>query len=136
MILDAGQRAVLANVGFFLCRSGKVDQAERIFTGLAASDPDKDGAVIGMALCAIVNGDADGAADMLMARLNRGDSPIAEHLMLYRLVALGMAGRMNDAEKCREEMREQAMDRSLMKADLLLAELGKLEPDARGGKDT
>lgn len=129
MIVDTEQRALLAAVGFFLFRSGKVEQAERIFTGLAASAPERDGPYVGLALCAIVNGNADAAADMLSNRLQRGDSPIADALMLYKLVALGMGGHMEKANACRDEMRGIGMEKSLEKADTLLLELKRLQAE-------
>lgn len=131
MIPEAEQREILANVAFHLFHSGKISQAERIFTGLAASAPEKDGASIGLALCAIVNGEAGEAAEMLAARIERGNSPIVGPLMLYRLVALGMAGSMDEAGRCRDAMRERGMDEELVKADALMAELTKLRIAAK-----
>lgn len=127
MILDAEQRAVLANVGFLLCRRGKISLAQRIFTGLADSAPEKDGPVVGLALCDIVDGQAGHAADMLRGRLEKGDSPIAPALMLYLLTALGMAGRLDEAKQLREDMLGKNMADAVERADFLLAELAKIK---------
>ncbi len=108
------ERGLLVKLGLFLCRDGQVPEAETIFSGLAASEPERDGPAAGLALCWIIKGQFDNAIALLDSRLSRGHSPIAASLSMYKLAALGMAGRLDEAKK---------LAGSIEKADKLLADL-------------
>lgn len=126
-MLAQAERSLLAKLAFFLCRDGEVPEAEKIFSGLALSDPDKDGPVAGLALCGVVKGECEAAVSMLDARLARG-SGIAPSLLLYKLLALGMAGQLGKARELRETMAGEGMAEAVKTADLLLEDLSK-RPD-------
>lgn len=123
MGLEQTERSLLARVAFFLCRNGQVPDAEAVFAGLAASEPDRDGPVAGLALCDIIKGKCDEATARLDKCLERGDSPLAGSLSLYKLVALGMAGRLPEARAFREKMSADGMGKEIDTADRLLADL-------------
>ncbi len=123
-LLDQEDRELLARIGFFLCRDGVIPEAEKVFGGLAASAPERDGAVVGQALCKIIRGENEDALKMLNERLDKG-SAIESALSLYKLVALGMAGRMPEAREFRKAMADKGMAPSMAAADSILAELEK-----------
>ncbi len=125
MLLEAKERGLLARVGFFLCRDGQVPEAETIFSALAVSDPAKDGPVVGLALCQIIKGRFEQAIEQLDARLKRGGSPIEASLYLYKLTALGMAGRLAEARDLKTQMEAAGLTDAVQTADSLLAELEK-----------
>jgi Flp pilus assembly protein TadD len=104
MSLEQKERGLLARIAFFLCRNGQVNEAETVFAALAASEPGKDGPVVGLALCEIIKGEYEKAIAYLDERLRRGASPIAANLCLYKLVALGMSGRLAEARELRNTM--------------------------------
>lgn len=122
MALTQEDRSLLGRIGFFLCHNGRIPEAEDIFAGLRDSAPEKDGAVAGMALCRVIRGDSEGAIGMLDERLERG-SPIAEALSLYKLLALGVAGRISDAKALRESMSGAGMEKAILSADTLLQDM-------------
>lgn len=125
MALPQIERSLLARIAFFLCHDGLIPEAEAVFSSLAESDPEKDGPTVGLALCNIVKGDCETAIALLDKRLAGGGSPIASSLRLYKLLALGMAGRIPEAKSLRELMRADGADKDIESADLLLAELEK-----------
>jgi hypothetical protein len=125
MELAQTERGLLARIGFFLCRRARIPEAKRIFTGLAVSDPPKDGPVVGLALCAIIGGESEKAIEMLDERLKAG-SPIASTLSLYKLTALGVLGKKADIAKIREEMDAAGMSMEAQMADQITAELMRL----------
>jgi hypothetical protein len=125
MIAQA-ERMLLACIGFFLCREGQIAEAETIFDGLHTSAPDKDGPVVGLALCCIIKGECDEAVKMLDELLDAG-SPLTIQMSLYKLVALGMGGRLSEAKALRECMEAKGMTQALATADSLLAELAKIK---------
>jgi Flp pilus assembly protein TadD len=114
----------LAKIGFALARSGVVDEAEQVFAGLAESAPEKDGPVAGLALCHIIKGECERALGMLDERLARG-SVIAAELGLYRILALGMAGRLAEARDARDAMERDGQADAVATADALLVDLAK-----------
>lgn len=122
MAVAQADRGMLGRIGFFLCREGLVPEAEEIFAGLAESDPEKDGPAIGLALCWILAGETEEALAMLDSRLAAG-SPLAAELLVYKVLALGMAGNISDARLVREEMERNGMDGAVKTADLLLCDL-------------
>lgn len=122
-MLTQNERGVLAKIGFALARSGVVEEAEQVFSGLAESAPEKDGPVAGLALCNIIKGESERALDMLGERLARG-SVIASDLTLYRILALGMAGRLAEAREARDAMERDGLD-AVATADALLMDLAK-----------
>jgi hypothetical protein len=117
-------RGLLARIAFFLARDGVVPEAETVFNGLAASAPEKDGPVVGQALCLIIRGEHDKAIAMLDERLKK-DSPIASALSLYKLLALGMAGRLESAKEFRQSMAARGMTDAVATADSLLEDFAK-----------
>lgn len=123
-LLAREDRELLARIGFFLCRDGEIPEAETVFGGLAVSAPEKDGPVVGQALCRIIRGDNEAAIGMLGERLDRG-SPIASALSLYKLLALGMSGDIAGAREFRREMADKGMADAVVTADSLLEELTK-----------
>lgn len=125
-LLEQKDRGMLARIGFFLCRDGLVPEAETVFQGLAESAPEKDGAVVGLALCWIIKGECEKAIEAIDKRLERG-SPIASSLMLYKLTALGLAGRLGEAKSLREQMMRDGFDKAVESADQLLAELDRIK---------
>jgi len=125
MIAQA-ERGLLASIGFFLCREGQIAEAEAIFGGLRASAPDKDGPVVGLALCRIIKGECDEAVEMLDERL-AASGPLMAPMSLYKLVALGMGGRLSEAKALRERMEAGGMTQALATADALLEELAKIK---------
>lgn len=122
MELDQKERSLLARVGFFLCRDGQIPEAETIFSGLAVSAPEKDGPVVGLVLCEIIKGNSQKAVEMADKCLARGGK-LASALTLYKLVALGMAGELEEARKVRQRMEADGMTKDIKTADLLLEEL-------------
>ena len=124
MISVQSERATLARIGFFLCREGLIAEAEGIFAGLAESEPDRDGPAAGLALCAIIRGDSNHAVDLLDRHLAKGEScAIPAELSLYKLLALGMGGRLADARALRDDMMRKGMEAAVRTADLLLDDL-------------
>lgn len=121
MELDSRERSLLARIGFFLCRDGMVPEAEAIFSGLAESAPEKDGPAVGLMLCEIIKGDTDRAVAIADERLEKGGKLTA--LYLYKLVALGMAGRLSEAREVRAKMESEGMGNEVATADSLLEEL-------------
>jgi Flp pilus assembly protein TadD len=121
-VLAQNERGALAKIGFALARGGRIPEAEKVFGGLAESAPEKDGAVAGLALCAVIKGEGEKAVEMLDRRLARG-SVIAAELMLYKLLALGMTGQLAEAEAVRDEMDRNGMTAAVLTADALLADL-------------
>ena len=126
MLIEQKERSLLARIGFFLCRDDRLAEAERIFTGLADSAPEKDGAVAGLALCRIIMGRSDEAIELLDKRLRAG-SPIAPSLTLYKLLALGMAGRLAEARSLREKMSLDGLKNEIQAADSLLDDFARRE---------
>ncbi|MDR3077299.1 MAG: hypothetical protein LBV15_00870 [Planctomycetota bacterium] len=126
MLIEQKERSLLARIGFFLCRDDRLAEAERIFTGLADSAPEKDGAVAGLALCRIIMGRSDEAIELLDRRLRAG-SPIAPSLTLYKLLALGMAGRLAEARSLREKMSLDGLKNEIQAADSLLDDFARRE---------
>lgn len=124
MQLDNRERSMLARVGFFLCRDGMVPEAEIIFAGLAKSAPEKDGPVVGLMLCEIIKGECEKAVAMANERLDKG-SRLSGPLNLYKLVALGMAGRLAEANDVRANMEKDGLGQDVATADLLLGELSQ-----------
>lgn len=118
-------RGLLAKVGFLLCREGLLPEAEAVFRGLDATAPGKDGPAAGLALCRIIRGECDEAVSLLDGRLAAG-SPLAASLSLYKLVALGMGGRLAETRELRARMAAEGMGASLETADALLAELARI----------
>lgn len=119
-------RGMLARIGFFLCRDGEVPDAEDIFTGLAASAPEKDGPVIGLALCRTLMGETEEAVSMLDARIAAGTSLEAE-MLTYKVLALGMAGRMDEAKAVKDEMEGKGLAAAVKTAEALLDDLASME---------
>ena len=117
------ERCLLARIGFFLCHEGLIAEAEAVFEGLRASALDRDGPVVGLALCRIIKGECDEAVKMINERMASGESPLMPQLSLYMLVALGMGGRLSEAKALRERMEQDRMTQSLATADALLEEL-------------
>jgi Flp pilus assembly protein TadD len=116
----------LAKIGFFLCREGLVAEAEGVFRGLAESAPERDGPAAGIALCLIIKGDSESAVKLLDRHLAKGDKcVISGQLNLYKLLALGMAGRIRDAENLRGEMDRKGFAEIARKADAILDDLKK-----------
>ncbi|MDR1534536.1 MAG: hypothetical protein LBU64_05485 [Planctomycetota bacterium] len=124
-MLEQNERELLARIGFFLCRRGRIPEAELIFNGLAASEPTRDGPLAGLALCRIIKGENEAAVALLEPRLKAG-SPIQAILMLYKLTALGTSGELAKAAAVRDEMREAGMTVELIQAEQLIAELSRL----------
>lgn len=124
MALAQEDRGLLARIGFFLCRDGVIPEAETIFNGLAVSAPDKDGPVVGQALCRIIKGEGEEAVAMLDERLDRA-TPIAPALSLYKLLALGMSGKLPEARALRQSMADRGMAEAIKTADLLLDDLSQ-----------
>ena len=124
-MIESHERGLLARIGFFLCREGLLPEAEAVFEGLHASDPEKNGSLVGLALCRIIKGECDAAVEMLDNRLTAG-CPLFEVMSLYKLVALGMGGRLPEAKALRGQMEAQGMAQSLATADVLLEELAKI----------
>lgn len=117
----------LAKIGFFLCREGLIVEAEGVFRGLAESDPERDGPAAGLALCLIIKGDSDGAVRLLDRRLAKGEAcAIPDQLNQYKLVALGMGGRMREAENLRDEMKREGLTGMASNADAILGELKQI----------
>lgn len=106
MDLTQAERSLLARVSFFLCRDGYVDEAEAGFRGLAESAPERAGSAVGLALCHIVKGENDKAVETLDRRLADPEAGLRAPLTLYKLVALIMAGRQQDADALRAHMRQ------------------------------
>lgn len=127
MVLDQKERGLLAKIGFFLCRDGEVPEAEAVFAGLAESDPEKDGPAVGLALCNIIKGKCEEAIALLDERLAKGNSPIEPSLCLYKLVALGMAGRLPEANALRAELAAKGMTATVETADSLLEDMEKIK---------
>lgn len=126
MVMERNERGLLARIGFFLCRDDSLPEAERVFAGLAASAPEKDGAAVGLALCWIIMGRNDEAIEMLDRRLQAG-SAIAPSIMLYKMLALGMAGRLGEAGELRERMSREGMESEIRIADSLLDDFARRE---------
>ena len=126
MELAQAERGLLARIGFFLCRRARIPEAKRIFTGLAVSDPSKDGTAVGLALCAIIGGESEKAIELLDKRLKAG-SPIAPTLSLYKLTALGVLGKKIEMDKLREEMNAAGMAAEVRIADQIAAEVLRLK---------
>lgn len=122
MMVAQSERSLLARIGFFFCRDGRLQEAEEIFNGLAVSAPEKDGPVIGLALCRIIKGETDEAVAMLDARLAKG-SDLAGPLSVYKLLAYGMAGRLEEARSLRDDMDREGQTDSVATADQLLEDL-------------
>lgn len=122
MIAQA-ERELLARMGFLLCHEGRISEAEAVFGGLAASAPEKEGPVVGLALCRIIKGECDDAVAMLDKRLAAGGGPLRAALSMYKMVALGMGGHLSEARAFRARMAEDGMASSLATADRLLDEL-------------
>ncbi|MDR3211638.1 MAG: hypothetical protein LBU79_06965 [Planctomycetota bacterium] len=127
MALSQVDRSLLARIGFFLARDGEVPEAEKLFQGLAASDPAKDGPVVGLALCSIIKGRFEDAISKLDQRLEIG-SVIGSALSLYKLVALGMSGRLSEARQLKIEMQEKNWGEAVGLAETLLVDLEKRQP--------
>lgn len=125
-LLEQSDRSMLAKIAFYLCQNGFIPEAEGVFQGLAVSAPEKDGAAIGLALCLIIRDRCDEAVALLDARLGRG-SDLTGQLSLYKLLALGMAGRVDDARALRADMQRAGLEAHLATADLLLEDLSKLK---------
>lgn len=126
MGLAQRDRSLLARIGFYLCREGRVPEAEDLFSGLAESAPEKDGPVIGLALCRTLMGEAGEAVAMLDARLGAG-TPLAAEMMVYKVLALGMSGDTEKAKAVRAEMEAKGMGDSVKTADLLLKDLAAMD---------
>lgn len=127
MAVTDADRMALARIAFFLCREGLVDEADKVFGGLAESAPERDGPAAGLALCMIIKGDADGAVKLLDRHLSKGDlCSIPKQLSLYRLLALGMGGRMREAETLRGDMERKGYSDVARIADAILVDLKKL----------
>ncbi len=122
-LLEREDRELLARIGFFLCRDGVIPEAEAVFGGLATSAPERDGPVAGQALCKIIRGENDAALTMLNDRLGRGGSPIESALSLYKLLALGMAGKLPEAREFRRQMADKGMMAAMAAADAILKEM-------------
>ncbi|MDR1519819.1 MAG: hypothetical protein LBU23_06700 [Planctomycetota bacterium] len=129
MLVEQRERCLLARIGFSLCRLGLIRQAEAIFDGLAESEPERDGPAAGLALCHIVKGECEAATALLDRRLAKG-SPIAPQLTLYKLLALGMAGRLPEARELRRKMEQEGMGEAAKTADLLLEDMSRDKPGA------
>lgn len=128
MTASSIDRMALAKIGFFLCREGLVAEAGDVFRGLAESAPERDGPAAGMALCLIIKGDSEGAVKLLDRHLAKGDKcAIPGQLNLYKLLALGMAGRIRDAENLRGEMERKGFAEIARKADAILDEVKKIK---------
>jgi len=125
-MIERDERCLLARIGFFLCREGLIREAEAVFEGLRASDPAKNGPLVGLALCRIIKGECDEAVELIDGRLSAG-CPLFAPMSLYKLVALGMGGRLSEATALRGRMATQGMSKSLATADALLEELGRLK---------
>jgi len=123
------ERGLLAKLGLFMCREGQLPEAEAVFGGLRATAPAKDGPVAGLALCRIIRGECDEAVGMIDERLASG-AALEGPLTLYKLVALGMGGRLSEARALRARMESGGMARSLATADALLDELAILKAAA------
>jgi thioredoxin-like negative regulator of GroEL len=124
MLVAQKERSLLARIAFSLCRMGFLPQAEEIFNGLSESEPERDGSVVGLALCSIIKGQCEAALAMLDQRLAKG-SVIAPQLTLYKLLALGMAGRLPEARELRQKMELDGMLGTLKTADILLEDLSR-----------
>ncbi len=124
MHLDNRERSLLARIGFFLCRDGMVPEAELVFTGLAKTAPDRDGPVVGLMLCEIIKGEFESAVAMANDRLKKGGK-LKGPLNLYKLVALGMAGRLPEAREVRAGMETDGLRQDIATADALLEELSQ-----------
>lgn len=122
MSMAQADRGLLARIGFFLCREGRVPEAEEVFSGLAESAPEKDGPVIGLALCWTLAGESEEAVALLDQRLAAG-SPLTAELLTYKVLAHGMAGNIDEAKTVRREMEQQGMAEAVKTADLLLRDL-------------
>ncbi len=122
--LPQAERSLLARIGFFLCRDGDVPDAADIFSGLSVSAPEKDGPVIGLALCHVLAGQTDEALALLDPRLDAGGG-MEEALTLYKLLALAMGGRTAEARALRGEMERKGMSAAVGTADQLLEELAE-----------
>ena len=125
-MIGQSERCLLARIGFFLCREGLIPEAEAVFEGLRVSDPAKNGPVVGLALCRVIKGECDEAVKLIDERLSAG-CLLFETMALYKLVALGMGGRLSDAATLRGWMEAQGMTGSLAIADTLLEELRRLK---------
>ena len=125
-MIEQSERSLLARIGFFLCREGLIPEAEAVFEGLRTSDPAKDGPFVGLALCRIIKGECDEAVKLIDERLS-ADCPLFEPMTLYKLVALGMGGRLSEAVTLRGWMEAQGMTGSLAAADALLEELKRVK---------
>lgn len=128
MTVSNDDRMVLARIGFFLCREGLITEAEGVFRGLADSAPERDGPAVGLALCLVIKGDSDEAARLLDKHLAKGDAcTIPGQLLLYKLLALGMGGRMREAENLRGEMEKLGFVDLSGTADAILDEVRRIK---------
>ena len=125
-MIAQNERSLLARIGFYLCHEGLLQEAEAVFEGLRASAPEKNGPLVGLALCRIIKGECDEAVKLLDERL-APDCPLFPAMSLYKLVALGMGGRLSEAETLRGQMAGQGMAESLVTADTLMEELKRIK---------
>jgi hypothetical protein len=130
-MISQAQRSLLAKIAFFLCHDGFVPEAEKIFTALSISAPDKEGPIIGLALCRILSGASEEAVQMLDICLANPDCTLKGPLSLYRLVALSFGGRFPEAAVFRKTMEEKGLNAYLKDADGLLEELTKLKESGK-----
>lgn len=123
-MLEQKERGLLARIAFALCREGMLPEAETVFSALAVSAPDKDGPAAGLALCGIIKGRTDDGIAILDDRLAKG-SAIKAQLLLYKLLALGMGGRPDEAAALRKTMADEGMTSAIATADAMLADMAE-----------
>lgn len=109
-------------MAFFLCRDGLVQEAERVFSALAASDPLRDGPVAGLALCAMIKGENAAALDALAGRIE-SDGKLKPEVCMYYIMALGLAGRLDEAAGLRRRLYDSGLTGLAARADRLLEEV-------------
>lgn len=102
--LTADQRKTLNVLGYLFLRMGRFDRAKRVFTALAALDPDDAWAKRNLAAIDVREGDGASALRHLQASLgNEALSSRDAALHLLRAKALWLEGRKNEARRAVDE---------------------------------
>ena len=93
---------LLAEIGLSAAVKGGVEGARPIFEALSLWRPDHPVATIGMGLALVSDGEFDAAIDLLKPALQA--NPTSSEVAAVLLIALTLAGRLNEARQIRKTL--------------------------------
>lgn len=99
---DVADLQLLAEIGLSAAVKGNVEASRPIFEALSLWRPDHPIATIGIALAFVADGDFDSAIGLLKPALKA--EPSSSEVAAVLLIALALAGRLDEARQLRKKL--------------------------------